>query len=94
MQQEGNPFFAGLAAAHQSRVVNVWDENTPVFVLFMQQRTQWNYHAMGGATGLNYTCAHRSLDRMGLSSEELSEWEADLRTLEYAALAEMNKDKD
>lgn len=74
--------------------MEVWEENTPVFALFIEQRSQWNYHAMGGATGLNYTCAHRALDRMRLSDEELSEWESDLRTLEHAALVEMNKDKE
>lgn len=49
---------------------------------------------MGGVTGLNYSCAHRVLDRMDLCREELSEWEDDLRILEWAAMAEINKDKE
>lgn len=91
---EGNPFFAGLAAAHRDRVVEVWSENVQVFQLFVEQRTQWNYHAMGAPVGLNYACAHRALDRMHLDDEELAQWESDLRTLEHAALVEMNKVKE
>lgn len=72
----------------------VWEENIPVFQLFIDQRTQWNYHSMGGPVGLNYTRAHRALDRMNLTEEELSDWESDLLTLECAALAEMSKEKD
>ena len=89
-----NPFTANLAAAHQDREVTVWAENTPVFQLFCDQQTQWRVGAMGGATGLDYTCAHRTLDRMGLSPEELNDFESDLRVLEHAALAEMNKEKE
>lgn len=65
-----------------------------MFQLFIDQQFQWVYHAMGGPVGLNYTCAHRTLDRMGLDSQQLNEWECDLRVLEQAALAEMNKEKE
>jgi hypothetical protein len=43
---------------------------------------------------MNYTCAFRKLDRMGLTPSEHDEWEDDLRTLEHAALSEMNKKED
>jgi len=49
---------------------------------------------MGGPVGLNRARAERTLDRMKLTDEELSEWESDLLTLECAALAEMNKPKE
>ncbi|KQQ32053.1 hypothetical protein ASF61_16775 [Duganella sp. Leaf126] len=83
-----------MAAAEEAREVALWPENAPVFVLFREQQTQWRTGPMGGVTGLDYTCAHRSLDRMGLTPEELDEWESDLRVMEYAALPVLNKVKE
>ncbi|WGG53401.1 DUF1799 domain-containing protein [Rugamonas sp. DEMB1] len=73
--------------------MEVWPDNWPAFALFCEQQTQWTV-GPGGATGMNYACAFRKLDRMGLTPDECSEWEGDLRTLEHAALSEMNKKED
>lgn len=89
----GNPFAAQFAAAMQEREVLVWPENVAVFHLF-QGNAQWRTGGMGNPTSLIYTLIHRRLDRMSLSADEMSEWEDDLRIMEYAALAEMNKEEE
>lgn len=92
--EPGNAFGMQIAAAQQALEVAIWPENAVVVELFCQQQTQWRSGAMGGFIGLDYTCAHRALDRMGLTLEELEEWESDLRVMEYAALPVLNKVKE
>ena len=44
-----------------------------------------------GPIGLDYNVLFHKMDRMNLDSEDYEQMEADIRTLETAALAEINK---
>ncbi len=48
---------------------------------------------MGGPTGLDYGPVYAALARMGLSDEDHDCMFADVQHMEYAALAQMNKDR-
>jgi len=79
-------------ADYPDEVVEIWPENWPAYALFSFMRTQWRVGAMG-ATGLDYGPMHRKMDRMELSPDEYDDLEADLQTMEFAALGTMN-DRD
>jgi hypothetical protein len=69
--------------------VEVWPENQQAYFLFAEVRTQWRVGAMG-PIGLDYTPLFRKMDRMRLEPDEYDELEADIRTMEFAALEAMN----
>lgn len=68
----------------------VWPENWPAFRLFGKLQTQWRAGA-SGVYGLDYNILYSHLDRMGLSPTDYDDWEEDIRTMEFAALAAMNE---
>lgn len=70
--------------------VEVWPENERAFLLFAEIRTQWRVGAMG-PTGLDYGVLFLKMDRMKLEPDEYDELEADIRTMEFEALAAMSK---
>jgi hypothetical protein len=76
-----------------SRSIEVWPENWPAFQLFCQLQTQWRAGA-AGLIGLDYNTLYRKLDRLHLTDQQYEDWEADIQTMEYAALAVMNEEKD
>jgi hypothetical protein len=45
---------------------------------------------MAGPTGLDYNTLFHKMDRMRLEPDEYDELEADIRTMEFAALGAMN----
>lgn len=47
-----------------------------------------------GLIGLDYNILFHKLDRMSLTPDQYHEFEADIRTLEYAALEAMNEKDD
>lgn len=79
-----------MAALQQSVVTEVWPENWPAFSLFTQLQTQWRAGA-SGVYGLDYNVLFARLDRMALSPQQYEEFEEDIRTMEFAALAAMNE---
>ena len=94
-KEEGkpSPFLAGILAAQDSEIVEVWEENVPVFRMFCELQTQWNQVSGGtgsARTGLNYLVVFALLDRMELSKEDYQNMFDDVRVLEVAALEEMN----
>ena len=72
------------------REVEIWPDFVDVVQLFYSIRTQWRIGAMG-PTGLDYNVLFHKMDRMNLGSEDYEQMEADIRTLETAALVEINK---
>jgi len=74
-------------------LVEVWPENWRSYALFSFMRTQWRV-GMAGATGLDYGPLHRKMDRMGLAPDDYDDLEADIQTMEYAALGAMNDRED
>jgi hypothetical protein len=70
--------------------VEVWPDNERAYFLFAQLQTQWRVGA-GGATGLDYNTLFHKMDRMRLEPDEYDELEADIRTMEFAALEAMNE---
>ena len=87
---ESNPFLAGLAAVGTEKMVEVWPENWPAFVLFSRVNTQWRV-GMGGASGLDYSAVYPLIDRQNLPPNEWDQIFTDIQTLEAAALATMNE---
>ena len=67
----------------------VWPENWPSFRLFHDLQTQWRSNGMG-LSGMDYNVLFQKLDRMDLTPAEYDEFEDDIRTMEWAALAAMN----
>jgi len=61
--------------------------------LFVALSTQWRI-GMGGPTGLDYAVMYMRMDRMKLSDEEWECLEADMRTLEDAALEVMREQRN
>lgn len=55
----------------------------------MSLQTQWRI-GMSGATGLDYNVLYHKMDRMGLSAQDYELLEADVQTMERAALQKMN----
>jgi hypothetical protein len=81
-----------IAEAMKKRVVEVWPENWPAWILFdREMRTQWRI-GMGGPTGLDYGVLLRFMDRMGLDTDDFEQMLADVRVLEDAALAAIHSD--
>ncbi len=78
----------GLTLDDVATVIEVWDENVPVFRLFQFLQSQW-YAGMNGPTGLNYLVAFHKMDRMNLAPDAYTAMEADLQVMEYSALGAM-----
>lgn len=80
---------AGLTAEDfAGDVIELWPENQRAYILFSELQTQWRA-SMGGPTGLDYNTLFHKMDRMRLDPDEYEDLEADIRTMEYAALAVM-----
>jgi hypothetical protein len=79
-----------LAEDFASDPVDVFPENVAAFNLFCSVRTQFRI-GMNGPTGLDYMVVFHKLDRMNLEPEEYAVFEADIQTMEYAALAKMSE---
>lgn len=81
-------------AAHAGaleNVVEVWEENVQSVNFFLEFcGTQWRA-VTGGVTGLDYTAVIASLRTMRLGRERFDEVFADIRTMERAAMEEMQK---
>lgn len=77
---------AALAQAKKNRIVEVWPENWPVFLLFDRMHTQWRE----GAIGLDYNVLFRFLDRMTLTPDEYDQMLSDIAVMEQAALTEIH----
>jgi hypothetical protein len=69
--------------------VEVWPENQRAYFLFSEIRTQWRGGTLG-PTGLDYNTLFHKMDRMRLEPDDYDELEADIRTMEFAALEAMN----
>jgi hypothetical protein len=82
--------FGFKASDYAHEVVEVWPENQRAYRLFTDVRTQWRVGAMG-PTGLDYGVVFRKMDRMRLEPDEYDELEADIRTMEFEALAAMSE---
>ena len=80
-------------AAGGANEVQVWPENWPAFLLFSRMQTQWAV-GFGGRTGLRYEALYPLLDRMDLTQDEWEDLFDDVRTLEIAALTQMNEDSE
>jgi hypothetical protein len=61
--------------------------------LFASIQSQWRAGA-AGLIGLDYNVLYKKLDRMKLTEEQYGEWEADICTMEFAALAAMSTKED
>jgi len=84
---------AGLSEDdYPDEIAEVWPENWRAYALFAFMRTQWRV-GMAGATGLDYGPLHRKMDRMELAPDDYDDLEADIQTMEFAALGIMN-DRD
>jgi len=82
-----------MAAGGGKNEVEVWPENWEAFHLFTRMQTQWTV-GFGGRTGLRYEALYPLLDRMGLPQDEWEDLFDDVRTLEIAALTQMNEDSE
>jgi hypothetical protein len=81
---------AGLTAEDfAGEAVEVWPENKRAYSLFVELQTQWRVGA-AGPTGLDYNTLFHKMDRMRLEPDDYDELEADIRTMEFAALEAMN----
>jgi hypothetical protein len=89
---ESNPSLAGIAALLMSAPdYEVWPDNMPAINLFNTISTQWRISGMGGPTGLDYNVLFNRMDRMKLSEQEYEWMFDDIRTIESAALAAINR---
>lgn len=88
-----NPFIASLIKARGEQFHEVWPENWPVFILFTDIQTQWRTSSTG-LIGLDYNVLFRKLDRMNLPPQQYDEIESDIRVMEFAALATLNKKEE
>jgi hypothetical protein len=85
---------AGLTLADFGEsVVEIWPEHWDAYVLFAYMRTQWRAGGMG-VIGLDYGTMHRKMDRMNLDQAQYDELEADIQTMEFAALGIMHSRDD
>jgi hypothetical protein len=75
---------------YETDPVELWPENQPAFDLFCSVQTQWRV-GMSGATGLDYVPLFHLMERLELSKEAWQQMFDDVRVIESAALAEMNK---
>lgn len=81
----------GFTAEDFEEEVEVWPDNVPAVNLFTTLGTQWLV-GPGGAYGLNYQTLWQKMERVGIPPDEAEKLEADIRTLEDAALEQMRKD--
>lgn len=71
----------------------VWPELQPVVGLFSRCQTQWQIAPMGGVIGLNYAGVAQVMSMYGIGEADRAQYWADLQTMEYAAVAEINKNR-
>jgi hypothetical protein len=72
----------------------VWPENWPAFQIFTELQTQWRV-GLNGRTGLDYCAVFRVLDETpGLTPQQRRQHYDDIRVMELAALAQLNKPAD
>lgn len=94
LPENDEPDAFGLTRADFTRDdVVVWPENWDTYVLFASLQTQWRAGGFG-LIGLDYNTLFHKMDRMKLSAEDYEQLEADIRVMEYAALAEMSPKQD
>lgn len=78
-----------MARREAEKYYEILEENLPVLRLFLRLQTQWRTGGMGGFLGLDYNVLPIVAGALGL---ELTEEMLDgLQTMEYAALAELNR---
>lgn len=70
--------------------VDLWDENEEVIDTFLLYSTQWRTGA-SGVVGLDYTVFLHHLDRKQVTGEKYDAFLRDLRIVEQAAIAHINK---
>ena len=76
----------------QPDTVEVWEENWPALMFFMDYcSTQWR-HGMNGPTGLCYEAVLPSLRTLRLPREEFDDMFVCIRILERGALDAMRKE--
>lgn len=81
----------GLSAEdYAGEDVEVWPDSERAYLLFSQLQTQWRAGAMG-PIGLDYNTLFHKMDRMRLEPDDYDELEAEIRTMEFAALERMNE---
>jgi len=66
-------------------VVEVWDENWDVLLLYRQFASQWRMGGHGPAA-LDFTVFFHELDRKGVSADEYDEYVDKLRIIESNAI--------
>lgn len=74
----------------KDRVVEIWPENWPAWLLFDRMSTQWRV-GMAGPIGLDYNVLFRFLDRMHLDERDYDQMLHDISVLEQASLSEIHK---
>jgi Phage related hypothetical protein (DUF1799). len=75
---------------YEDKVVNVWPDIWPSFLVFQSICTQWRT-GMGGATGLDYNVLPWVMRLHGLSDEATAL--SDIQVMERAALKIMHKER-
>lgn len=76
--------------AQQSGGLAVWPENEITVRTFVAMGTQWNV-GFSGAIGLRYEALPVVFDVLGIAADERAAVFAGLRTMEHAALGELNR---
>lgn len=89
---KNNPFLAGVVAAQEAMVHEIWPENWPAFELFGKLIGQWRM-GMNGPVALDHNVLFQRLDRMNLPPDEYESMDAAILAMEAAALEAM-RDKD
>ena len=78
--------FARAAERAAPRVFHLWPEHEPALHLWHLVCTQWR-EGFGGRTGLDYASVQCVLRDEGLRGKQRRERFAELRVMEFAALA-------
>lgn len=73
--------------------IDIWPDNLQAFTVFNAVSSQWRT-GMSGPTGLDYAVLPDTFRMMVIPRKEWPDLFADIRTMEHAALAEMNKKVD
>lgn len=68
-----------------SDALEIWPDNAAAVGLFAAVRTQWRV-GPGGPYGLDYNVVDRRIDALGLEPHARAALEADIQTMEFAAL--------
>jgi hypothetical protein len=71
-------------------VAEVWPENWPAVLLFVEMAGQWRA-GMSGPTALDYTALFLRMQRMNLSDANWQQIFDDVRVMESAALEQMHE---